>query len=139
MDDDARFRDLARRLGAAVEPLAAALYFSPQAQARYETLGLNYFEGYFCSRSAPLGALPWRGVAAGFAAFPPGVVERAVTGGGGPSPPRGPRGGWTPGAAPCSPAGRACRCPTATTRSSACGGPPTWSASSGATGTSAPG
>jgi hypothetical protein len=81
MDDDARFRDIARRLGAAVEPLAAALYFSPQAQARYETLGLNYFEGYFCSRSAPLGALPWRGVAAVFAAFQPGVVERAVTGG----------------------------------------------------------
>jgi hypothetical protein len=72
---------VARRLGELVEPLAAAVYFAPQAQARYEALGLNYFEGYFCSRSAPLGAAPWRVVAATFAAFKPDVVERAVTGG----------------------------------------------------------
>jgi hypothetical protein len=69
----------ARRLGALVEPLAAAVYFAAEAQQRYEALGLNYFEGYFCSRSACLGAAPWRVVCAAFAAFKPSVVERAVT------------------------------------------------------------
>ena len=68
-----------RRLGAVVEPLAAAVYFSAEAQKNYEALGLNYFEGYFCSRSATLGAAPWRVVCGAFAAFKPQVVEHAVT------------------------------------------------------------
>jgi hypothetical protein len=71
----------ARRLRDLVEPIAAAVYFAPEAQSRYEALGLNYFEGYFCSRSAGLGAAPWRVVSAAFAAFKPAIVERAVTGG----------------------------------------------------------
>ena len=71
----------ARRLRDLVEPIAAAVYFAPEAQSRYAALGLNYVEGYFCSRSASLGAAPWRVVAAVFAAFKPAVVERAVTGG----------------------------------------------------------
>ena len=71
----------ARRLRDLVEPIAAAVYFAPEAQSRYEALGLNYFEGYFCSRSAGLGAAPWRAVSAAFAAFKPAIVERAVTGG----------------------------------------------------------
>lgn len=71
----------ARRLRDLVEPIAAAVYFAPEAQRRFEALGLNYFEGYFCSRSAGLGAAPWRVVSAAFAAFKPAVVERAVTGG----------------------------------------------------------
>jgi hypothetical protein len=71
----------ARRLRDLVEPIAAAVYFAPEAQRRYEALGLNYFEGYFCSRSACLGAAPWRVVSGSFAAFKPAVVERAVTGG----------------------------------------------------------
>jgi hypothetical protein len=75
------FHDTARRLRDLVEPIAAAVYFAPEAQSRYKGLGLNYFEGYFCSRSACLGASPWRVVAAAFAAFKPAVVERAVTGG----------------------------------------------------------
>jgi hypothetical protein len=71
----------ARRLRDLVEPIAAGVYFAPEAQSRYEALGLNYFEGYFCSRSAGLGAAPWRVVTAAFAAFKPAVVERAVSGG----------------------------------------------------------
>ena len=51
----------ARRLRELVEPIAAAVYFAPEAQRRYEGLGLNYFEGYFCSRSA----VPRRGAVAG--------------------------------------------------------------------------
>jgi Helix-turn-helix family len=71
----------ARRLRGLVEPIAAAVYFAPEAQSRYEALGLNYFEGYFCSRSAGLGAAPWRVVSAAFAAFKPAIVDQAVTGG----------------------------------------------------------
>ena len=71
----------ARRLRDLVEPIAAAVYFAPEAQSRYGALGLNYFEGYFCSRSAGLGAAPWRVVSGSFAAFKPAIVERAVAGG----------------------------------------------------------
>ena len=45
------------------------------------TLGLNYFEGYFCSRGACLGKAPWSVICAAFGAFKPAVVEQAVTGG----------------------------------------------------------
>jgi hypothetical protein len=79
--DHADFHATARRLRALVEPLAAAVYFAPEAQQRYAAVGLNYFEGYFCSRSAVLGAAPWRVVSGVFAAFKPAVVERAVIGG----------------------------------------------------------
>ena len=78
---DTRFHATARKLGHLVEPLAAGVYFAPEAQQRYEALGLNYFEGYFCSRSASLGAVPWRVVSGVFAAFKPAITERAVTGG----------------------------------------------------------
>jgi hypothetical protein len=78
---DTDHRPTARRLRDLVEPIAAAVYFAPEAQSRYEALGLNYFEGYFCSRSAGLGAAPWRAVSAAFAAFKPAIVERAVSGG----------------------------------------------------------
>jgi hypothetical protein len=73
--------DTARRLRNFVEPLAAGVYFAPEAQQRYEAFGLNYFEGYFCSRGACLGKAPWSVVCAAFGAFKPGVVQRAVTGG----------------------------------------------------------
>ncbi len=81
MDSDPALHATARRLRDLVEPIAAAVYFAPEAQSRYEDLGLNYFEGYFCSRSATLGAAPWQVVSAAFAAFKPAIVERAVTGG----------------------------------------------------------
>jgi hypothetical protein len=71
----------ARRLRELVEPISSGVYFAPEAQERYKALGLNYFEGYFCSRSACLGQLPWRAVTGIFAAFNPAVVEPAVTGG----------------------------------------------------------
>jgi hypothetical protein len=71
----------ARLLRNLVEPIAAGVYFAPEAQQRYGNLGLNYFEGYFCSRSACLGKAPWSVVCAAFGAFKPAVVEQAVTGG----------------------------------------------------------
>jgi hypothetical protein len=71
----------ARRLGRLVEPLAAGIYFAPEAQERYEALGLDYVQGYFCSRSACFGVVPWRVVQAAFAAFSPALVESSVTAG----------------------------------------------------------
>jgi hypothetical protein len=71
----------ARRLRNVTEPIAAGVYFAPEAIQGYETLGLDYFQGYFCSRSACLGAAPWSVVCAAFAAFKPAAVESAVTAG----------------------------------------------------------
>jgi hypothetical protein len=75
------FHARARRLRNLVEPLAAGVYFAPEAQERCTAEGLNWFEGYFTSRSACLGAAPWSVVTAAFAAFNPDVVQRAVEGG----------------------------------------------------------
>ena len=71
----------ARRLRDHLEPIAAGVYFAPEAIDGYKELGLNYFEGYFCSRSACLGKAPWSVVCAAFAAFKPEAVKDAVTGG----------------------------------------------------------
>lgn len=71
----------ARRLRDHLEPIAAGVYFAPEAIDGYKEQGLNYFEGYFCSRSACLGKAPWSVVCAAFAAFKPEAVKDAVTGG----------------------------------------------------------
>ena len=71
----------ARRLRDHLEPIAAGVYFAPEAIDGYKELGLNYFEGYFCSRGACLGKAPWSVICAAFAAFKPAAVEEAVTGG----------------------------------------------------------
>ncbi len=71
----------ARQLRSVTEPIAAGVYFAPEAIDGYKALGLDYFEGYFCSRSACLGAAPWSVVCAAFAAFKPAAVESAITAG----------------------------------------------------------
>jgi hypothetical protein len=71
----------ARTLRNVTEPIAAGVYFAPEAIDGYQALGLDYFEGYFCSRSACLGEAPWTVVCAAFAAFKPAAVEAAVTSG----------------------------------------------------------
>ncbi|HEY7440190.1 MAG TPA: hypothetical protein VIC35_12420 [Acidimicrobiia bacterium] len=70
-----------RRLGKLVEPVAAGVYFAPEAHDAYAEHGLDFFEGYFCSRSACLGDVPWTVVCSAFAAFKPAAVEAAVTSG----------------------------------------------------------
>ncbi|HEV2361220.1 MAG TPA: hypothetical protein VGS21_05925, partial [Acidimicrobiales bacterium] len=72
---------VSRRLQGRIEPLAANVYFAPEAIAGYSDLGLSYLEGYFCSRSACMGRLTGPAVTATFAVFEPGVVERSVTSG----------------------------------------------------------
>ena len=71
----------ARHLRDLVEPIAAGVYFAPETHDGYTREGLNFFEGYFCSRGACLGRAPWSVICAAFAAFKPEVVEQAVTGG----------------------------------------------------------
>jgi hypothetical protein len=68
----------ARRLRNALEPLAANVYFAKPAHDRYEAFGLDYFSGYFCSRSAAMGRLTGEAVAATFAVFNPAAVVPAV-------------------------------------------------------------
>jgi hypothetical protein len=76
---DARTRPMARRLRDAVEPIAANVYFAPEAQAAYGELGLSYLPGYFCSRGACLGGAPGEVITAAFAVFNPDIVIPAVT------------------------------------------------------------
>jgi hypothetical protein len=70
---------LARRLGQLVEPIAANVYFAPEAQALYKELGLNYPQGYFASRGGSMGQVPGEVVAAAFAVFNPDLVVPMVS------------------------------------------------------------
>jgi hypothetical protein len=81
MSDVTELHRHARALRNVTEPIAAGVYFAPEAHRGYEAQGLDYFEGYFCSRSACLGAAPWSVVCAAFAAFKPAAVESSVTNG----------------------------------------------------------
>jgi hypothetical protein len=77
--DDSQFHQTARRLGRLVEPIAAGVYFAPEAMERYGALGLSYVEGYFCSRGGCLGKAPWTVICAAFGAFNPAIVQPAIT------------------------------------------------------------
>ena len=88
------FNERARRLRNAVEPVAAGVYFAPEAHAAYTALG---FEGspavgkdgisrpemtsYFTSRGACMGQVPGEVVAAAFGCFNPKAVVPGVTAG----------------------------------------------------------
>jgi hypothetical protein len=69
---------LARRLRDLCEPIAAQVYFAPEAIGAYAELGLDYGPGYFCSRGACLGQAPGAVIAAAFGVFNPEVVVPAV-------------------------------------------------------------
>jgi hypothetical protein len=86
-------QEKARRLRNAVEPVAAGVYFAPEAHKAYAALG---FEGspvtqdgvarpdskaYFTSRGACMGQVPGEVVAAAFGCFNPKVVVPAVEAG----------------------------------------------------------
>ena len=80
----------ARRLRDAFEPIAAAVYFSPEAHQAYERLGFGPSSGerdgvqmpdgpaYFTSRGAALGQVPGEVVAAAFGVFNPEIVVPLV-------------------------------------------------------------
>jgi hypothetical protein len=81
----------ARRLAAALEPVAAHVYFAPECHERYAQLGFDpspggsptgvqYPDGpaYFTSRGSVMGQVPGEVVAAAFAVFKADSVVRAV-------------------------------------------------------------
>lgn len=79
MDD--RVTIVSRRLRDLCEPIAACVYFAPEATKAYEELGLDYAQGYFCSRSACLGRPSGEVVAAAFGVFNPAIVIPATQAG----------------------------------------------------------
>jgi hypothetical protein len=72
---------VSRRLRDLAEPIAANVYFAPEAQEAYAALGLDYPTGYFCSRGACMGQVPGEVVAAAFGVFNPEVVIPLVEAG----------------------------------------------------------
>ncbi|TYB71004.1 hypothetical protein FXF51_00755 [Nonomuraea sp. PA05] len=61
-----------------LEPLHGMIYFSPEATAAYEQLGLTGRMGYFASRAAALGPVTAEAVTATFYNFNPQLVRRAI-------------------------------------------------------------
>lgn len=80
----------ARRLAAAIEPVTAQVYFSPECHEAYEALGfaaspataggvaLPDGPAYFTSRGSALGQAPGQLVASAFAVFNPDIVVPCV-------------------------------------------------------------
>ena len=88
------FQERARRLRNAVEPVAAGVYFAPEALTAYAALGFAgspatdaggvarpELTSYFTSRGACMGQVPGEVVAAAFGVFSPKVVVPAVAAG----------------------------------------------------------
>jgi hypothetical protein len=89
------FNERARRLRNAVEPVAAGVYFAPEAHAAYEALGFDpspkaaqkdgiarpEMKSYFTSRGACMGQVTGEVVAAAFGCFNPKAVVPGVAAG----------------------------------------------------------
>jgi hypothetical protein len=69
---------MARRTWRTLEPLHAMIYFVPEAASAYEALGIRGSDGYFASRSAPMGAVSAEVVTSTFFNFNPDLVEEAI-------------------------------------------------------------
>lgn len=69
-----------RRLGTLVEPLAAGVYFAPEAHAAYKELGDcgDFWAPYYASRGACLGETPALVVAAAFGVFNPAHIAEQL-------------------------------------------------------------
>jgi hypothetical protein len=90
MLDDEVVSERARRISAALEPVAGQVYFSPECHRGYEALGFSPSPAtvagvampdgvaYFCSRGSILGQVPGEVVAAAFAVFNPAIVVPLV-------------------------------------------------------------
>lgn len=71
----------ARGLWIDTEPFHSMVYFASEQKALYGALGLQGPQGYFCSRSAAMGAVAGPVVAACFYGFNPVVVSAQVAAG----------------------------------------------------------
>jgi hypothetical protein len=69
---------LARKLSRSLEPYHGVIYFLPEAAEEYARLGVTGRDGYFASRSAPLGQVPPGVVVATFFNFNPALIEHAI-------------------------------------------------------------
>ena len=78
MISDEQVRSVSRRMRDLIEPLAANVYFAPEAQEAYKQLGLTYMPGYFRSRSACMGDVSGEVVVATFGVFNPAIVVPAI-------------------------------------------------------------
>lgn len=67
-----------RRFLVVLEPITSMIFFSPEAFANYEALGLDGWSGYFCSRAAAMGPVAPEVVVATFYNFSPGIVRPNV-------------------------------------------------------------
>lgn len=70
-----------RKLGTLVEPLAAAVYFAPEAHEAYTALGApsgDFWAAYYASRGACLGETPADAVAAAFGVFNPAHMNEQL-------------------------------------------------------------
>jgi hypothetical protein len=73
--------DIARKTWRTLEPVHGAIYFAPEANEEYAALGLHdRMQGYFASRSAPMGAVGAEVVIATFFNFDPDLVRRSMDG-----------------------------------------------------------
>lgn len=71
----------ARRLRDAVEAVAMVSVWSPETNAAYTRLGLDFLSGYVFGRAAPLGIAPASVVVAAFGVFAPGIVASSYEAG----------------------------------------------------------
>ncbi|MDX6268076.1 MAG: hypothetical protein QOD70_2816 [Frankiales bacterium] len=76
--------DVARKSWRTLEPYHAMVYFAPEAQAEYATLGLDASQnraiGYFPARAAAMGAVTWQTVHATFFNFSPLACQLGIQG-----------------------------------------------------------
>ena len=68
----------ARKTWRTVEPLHGMIYFVPEAAEAYGRLGITGRDGYFASRSAPMGAVSAAVVVSTFFNFNPELVRSAI-------------------------------------------------------------
>ncbi|MEX2294330.1 MAG: hypothetical protein WD691_11135 [Acidimicrobiales bacterium] len=71
---------MARKMWRTLEPYHGFIYFSSDAAAAYEALGVMGRDGYFSSRAAAMGAVPAEVVMATFYNFNPELVHHAIPG-----------------------------------------------------------
>jgi len=71
---------MARKMWRTLEPYHGMVYFAPEAFAAYAALGIDGRDGYFASRSAPMGAVEPSVVIAAFYNFNPSLITHALPG-----------------------------------------------------------
>jgi hypothetical protein len=69
---------LARKTWRTVEPLHGMIYFVPEGTEAYAKLGITGRDGYFASRSAPMGAVTAEVVISTFFNFNPDLIHAAI-------------------------------------------------------------